>query len=105
MFEDGEQQSNFRSNAECEIDTCNMLAKKRKKSRVQFESLALCKRDRRSSQGLSCEWIDAHFSMVDEGARDQRSLELVNLTFPLFFSFSSISQPAFPTIFTRCQGR
>ena len=41
VFEDGEQQSNFRSNAECEIGICNMLAKK-EKSRGCNSSLWPC---------------------------------------------------------------
>lgn len=44
------------------------------------------------ARDVSCEWNHAHFSMVGEGARDQRLPELVNLTF-IFF----------PQIFS-CQG-
>ena len=39
---------------------------------------------------LSCEWIEEHFSMGSEGARDHRSLESGNLTYySYYFPFDS----------------
>lgn len=35
VFEDGEQQSNFRSNSECEIGICNMLAEEKEEKKVE----------------------------------------------------------------------